>query len=230
MLLSAPSVPYSSHHYNHFTNNINIKSPSSYYHRPRRLTYPSFTSLQRTCRSAGKSCDTTSLSSSDNHPLSGNVPRGRNIREPLRFHFRGYTLWLELEQFPLEITITNTTTPGGIEDAKIVSDLDYIINLAAAEKGLQPIPAPHVTLIYGMSQFETEEEVKAVFNGKLRNVLAKMRDEDSISGWPMPLRTIGLLCDIEYEGINGGEMDMAWWEMTLATSPEHEKMVNIVYE
>merc|ERR1712048_208799 len=82
-----------------------------------------------------------------------------------------------------------------------------------------------------MSQFKTEQEVKNIFNGKFRDFIAKMKEDNGIGGRPIPtLRTIGLMSDITFDGIDGEEMDIAWWEMTLATSPEYEKMVDIVHE
>jgi len=104
-------------------------------------------------------------------------------REALRFRFKGYTLWLELEQFPLEISSKEDGTRF-----TTVSDLDYIIALAATEQGIQPIPRPHVTLLYGMCQYDTEEEVKAVFNGKLRDTFPRTKMNNGTNYWSSTLK------------------------------------------
>jgi len=56
---------------------------------------------------------------------------------PLDFVFRGYSVWLELEQ--------------------TANDLDKALEAAAQDLDVECIPAPHVTAIYGISHLpETE--------------------------------------------------------------------------
>lgn len=146
-------------------------------------------------------------------------------REALRFVFKGYTLWLELEQFPLEI---NPKEDGTCFTT--ASDLDHIIALAASEQGLQPIPMPHVTLLYGMCQYDTEEEVKAVFNGKLRDTLASAEINNSTSYRSSTLQFHDGRFGVAFDGVDGEDMDMAWTEITYNKSPEYDKMVEIAYQ
>jgi len=122
-----------------------------------------------------------------------------NNREALRFRFQGYTLWFELEQFPIEI---NSKEGGDLT----VSDLDHIIALAASEKGLQPIPNPHVSLLYGMTQFDTEREVKSVFNGKLRDTLKIMKSYNGTNGLSSTLKFQNGRFGVAYDGLDGEVM------------------------
>jgi len=50
---------------------------------------------------------------------------------------------------------------------------------------------------------------------------------EQLQGWPdFPVR--GVQTGMTWNGVDGEEMDMAWIEMTLGTSPAHETMVNAV--
>jgi hypothetical protein len=53
------------------------------------------------------------------------------VQEPLKFIFKGYSVWLELESFE--------------------NDLDAVLQTASTELGVHKIPSPHVTVIYGVS-------------------------------------------------------------------------------
>jgi hypothetical protein len=93
----------------------------------------------------------------------------------LRFAFSGYSIWLEPEQFH--------------------SDLDSAIQVSSKELDAYPIPAPHVTLIYGITDLLEKEMInrfQSVFSNEVRT-------------WP-PLRHKGFISDIEIEGVNGGLM------------------------
>jgi hypothetical protein len=93
----------------------------------------------------------------------------------LRFVFAGYSIWLEPEQFH--------------------SDLASAIQVASKEVDTYPIPAPHVTLIYGMSDLSEKEMIKrfrVVFSNEVRT-------------WPT-LRHKGFISDIALDGVNGGLM------------------------
>jgi len=146
-------------------------------------------------------------------------------REELRFRFKGYTIWMEPEQFPVEII----SKEDGVS-VTTASDLDHIIATVSTEQGLQPIPKPHVTLLYGMSQFSSEEEVKAVFKGEFKDSISKMEIGDTIGSWSSPLKFYDELFGICFDGVDGEEMDMAWTEITYAKAPEYERMVDIVYQ
>ena len=45
----------------------------------------------------------------------------------------------------------------------------------------------------------------------------------------LALETEGSHVGISYDGVDGEEMDMAWMEVTLKSSPEHEKLVDKIY-
>jgi hypothetical protein len=83
------------------------------------------------------------------------------FREPLRYNFEGYSITLTLEQFD--------------------NDLDKALVFAAGQHGLEPVPEPHVTLLYYIVDM-TEDEVKRRFREEVG---------PTIISWP-PLETIGL--------------------------------------
>jgi hypothetical protein len=97
------------------------------------------------------------------------------IQEPLRFIFSGYSVWLELEQFD--------------------GDLDSALHTASKELSVHSIPAPHVTVVYGVSHLPEWEARK-----RFREVVL-----ERISSWP-PLKHKGFLTDVEWEGVDGGQM------------------------
>lgn len=74
---------------------------------------------------------------------------------PLDFEFRGYSVWLELEQ--------------------IHSDLDKAIQAAAVALDVHEIPAPHVTAIYGIDHLSEDEILQ-----RFRNDLAPR-----LTRWPV---------------------------------------------
>jgi hypothetical protein len=93
----------------------------------------------------------------------------------LRFAFAGYSIWLEPE-------------PLG-------DDLDGVIETASAELGVYPIPAPHATVLYGVTHLP-EDEVKKRF----RDIVY-----DEIVAWPS-LEPAGFITGFEIAGENGGSM------------------------
>jgi len=121
------------------------------------------------------------------------------IREPFRFVFRGYSIWLELSQTD--------------------HDLDNAVAKAAMDNGLFPIPEPHCTVIYGVTHM-TEAEARRSFLEKV---------VPAVEQWPA-LETKGSHCGFCFDGVDGEEMDMAWAEITLASSPEHENLVDKVHD
>uniref|UniRef100_A0A7R9Z7B6 Uncharacterized protein n=1 Tax=Pseudictyota dubia TaxID=2749911 RepID=A0A7R9Z7B6_9STRA len=139
-----------------------------------------------------------------------------SLREPLRFSFAGLTVWLHLEQ--------------------IGSDLDLALSSATELFGLPlAIPSPHVTVVYGMTHLD-EEEARYRFNVDARRMMtaratAAAEEDGSTAGGSLPkLRPTGVLCDKSFDGVDGEVMDMAWMEITLATSPEHESLVDGLYD
>lgn len=61
-------------------------------------------------------------------------------REPLRFNFKGYSIWLEVEEMENDLTDT--------------------IHRAAKDLGVVTIPSPHITVIYGMDHLSHDEIIK----------------------------------------------------------------------
>lgn len=126
----------------------------------------------------------------------------RTLRPPLRFSFSGYSVWLDLDQ------------------AEEGNDLDAAMVYAAESQGVHPIPAPHVTVIYGMDHLDAET-VRERFRSLGQAV-------EEAGGWPRVIPN-GMIVDKEYAGINGGEMTMAWMEISLKNTPEHERLVDAVH-
>lgn len=89
-----------------------------------------------------------------------------SFREPLRYTFEGYSITLTLEQYE--------------------NDLDKALVFAAARHGLEPVPEPHVTLLYYLID-TTEEEVRRRFCELVQS---------AITSWP-PLETVGLSAGID---------------------------------
>jgi hypothetical protein len=143
-------------------------------------------------------------------------------RQPaLRYRFSGYSIWLELEQQKV--------------DNNGVGDLDFAVNEAADEFRLGgAIPAPHVTALYGITTIANDDEAINVFREEVMTAITnRATTRNEVTGstgklWP-DLDATGILVGAEFDGVNGGEMDMAWAEISFATSPEHETLVSDLY-
>jgi len=120
------------------------------------------------------------------------------LREPLRFDFKGYSIWLEVDE--------------------IENDLTDTIHRVSNELGVVPIPSAHITVVYGIDHL-TDDEIFKRFD----------RLQEKIKSWPT-LRPRGVITDIELAGVQGGLMDMAWTEISFATSPDHESLVSSVHQ
>ena len=120
------------------------------------------------------------------------------LREPLRFAFKGYSIWLEVDE--------------------VENDLTDTIHRVSKELGVVPLPSAHLTVVYGIDHLTNVE-------------ILKRFDQlgEKIKSWPK-LRPRGVITDIELEGVQGGLMDMAWTEISFATSPEHEALVSSVHK
>mmetsp|Transcript_27988 Transcript_27988/g.62658 ORF Transcript_27988/g.62658 Transcript_27988/m.62658 type:complete len:329 (+) Transcript_27988:86-1072(+) len=144
------------------------------------------------------------------------------LRPPLRFVFRGYSIWLDLEQSAV--------------DANGQGDLDRAVSDCAMMYNVHPIPAPHVTALYGIA-FDDESELRRIFSSELMPVILEERGKrmrttgDDLEGacWP-DLDATGFLVDTEFEGRDGGTMDMSWAEITMRTSPEHEALLDRIHD
>lgn len=142
-------------------------------------------------------------------------------RTPLEFEFRGYSVWLELEQVHHH-------------------DLDRALDVAAHDLHVQRVPCPHVTVEYGIQllrddntgSLESELELRRRFreycgmdagdkNGSHSN------NYNVLTAWPA-LSVRGVQTGSTYDGVDGEDMTMAWIELTLATSSAHEVQVQAV--
>ncbi len=152
-----------------------------------------------------------------------NSQQSPHDRQPaLRYRFSGYSLWLELEQQEI--------------DNNGVGDLEFAVQEAADEFHLGgAIPAPHVTALYGITTIAADKEAINIFQKDVVQVFInraeKQRNENCKVQklWP-DLTATGIFVGAEFDGVNGGEMDMAWAEISFATSPEHESLVSELYD
>ena len=151
------------------------------------------------------------------------IPPEPSLRPPLRFVFKGYSIWLDLEQF---------------QDVNGQGDLDRAVSECARAYNVHPIPAPHVTALYGIA-FEDERELQRIFSSELMPAILEERgkrrratgegDESEGACWP-DLDATGFIVGTEFDGRDGGTMDMAWAEITLRTSPEHEALLDRIHD
>eukprot|EP00242_Pyramimonas_sp_CCMP2087_P003019 CAMPEP_0198228844 /NCGR_PEP_ID=MMETSP1445-20131203/113813_1 /TAXON_ID=36898 /ORGANISM="Pyramimonas sp., Strain CCMP2087" /LENGTH=269 /DNA_ID=CAMNT_0043909275 /DNA_START=273 /DNA_END=1082 /DNA_ORIENTATION=- len=167
----------------------------------------------------------TILASPDGAPASAeNLTQNgcnHNGAEPIRFHFKGFSIWLDFGEQRSDFPSAFSTTGNGDFSEKNHS-LNDDVKLACSEMaeahGLFPIPAPHVTVLYGI-----EHTSQAAVREKFSQV------RELIKAWPV-LRPIGMVADVELDGVNGGTMDMSWCEITFASSDAHEKLVDLVHQ
>lgn len=161
--------------------------------------------------------------STSTNTTSTTAPSEEQLRTPLRFTFKGWSIWLDLQQSPTR-------------------DIDAAISYAASRENVHPIPAPHVTVLYGMNHLD-EDNIRRRFrelNATIASIgtsIGNGQSGDDTAGntiskaggrWPTLLPK-GVLVDTEYDGVNGGTMDMSWMEISLSTSDEHERYVDAVY-
>lgn len=109
------------------------------------------------------------------------------MKDGLRFVFHGYAIWLETEQFSTAAVPTKFCEKN---------DLDRALQVASEELKVLPIPAPHLTALYGISHL-AEDEIRQRF----RDLACELR------GMVLPImEPSGFLSDVEIEGKNGGLM------------------------
>lgn len=141
----------------------------------------------------------TGYDSEDDHTVVVTPPA--SPRSPLQWDFHGLTLWLEYEEFD--------------------RDLSRAIDHASKVYGIEPIPIPHSTVIYGMLHLTQEEAIE-----KLAQVPHVLQD----GRWPEMEAPKGLTCDIAQEGKPGQVCTIAWAELTLRTNEKHEEALDAVHE
>lgn len=98
------------------------------------------------------------------------------------------------------------------------SDLTRALEDLSAKHSSPVIPKSHTTAIYGMEHLSVDEA---------RRRLASVRTR--IPQWPAFQRPTGVTSDIAVCGRPGQVCSIAWSELTLATSPEHEDALDELY-
>ena len=136
----------------------------------------------------------------------------------LRYHFSGYSIWLELEQ---QVDING------------LGDLERAVKEAAIEFDLGgAIPFPHVTALYGIMTLADDEEARSIFREEVVVAISRRAEKQKQEGagkiWPDLVAT-GIFVGKEIDGVNGGLMDMAWAEISFASTPEHEALIDDLY-
>mmetsp|Transcript_31524 Transcript_31524/g.63615 ORF Transcript_31524/g.63615 Transcript_31524/m.63615 type:complete len:299 (-) Transcript_31524:132-1028(-) len=99
------------------------------------------------------------------------------------------------------------------------NDLTRAVEYFSSKHNSPFIPQSHTTAIYGMEHLSIEEA-----RARLRTV------RDLIPQWPTFAKPTGITSDIAQCGRPGQVCDIAWSELTLATNPQHEAALDILYE
>ena len=136
------------------------------------------------------------------------TPTAAPRRPPLQWEFAGLTLWIELEEFN--------------------HDLTNCIHYMSTKHGTERIPQSHMTAIYGMTHLSSEEACR-----RLRCVPAALADASEGGGggrWPKFRRPIGIVQDVAVAGNPGQVCSIAWAQLTLASSPDHEVALDVLYD
>mmetsp|Transcript_38115 Transcript_38115/g.77573 ORF Transcript_38115/g.77573 Transcript_38115/m.77573 type:complete len:333 (-) Transcript_38115:4695-5693(-) len=121
-------------------------------------------------------------------------------RKPLQWEFSGLTLWIELEEFD--------------------SDLTRCIEHVSQTHGTERIPQSHMTAIYGMEHLTNQEACE-----RLRSVVPS-----KIKSWPKFRKPIGIVQDVAVAGNPGQVCSIAWAQLTLASSSDHEDALDVLYD
>lgn len=99
------------------------------------------------------------------------------------------------------------------------NDLSRAVEYFSSKHNSPFIPQSHTTAIYGMEHLSIEEA-----RTRLRTV------RDIIPQWPTFAKPTGITSDIAQCGRPGQVCDIAWSELTLATNPQHEAALDLLYE
>lgn len=120
-------------------------------------------------------------------------------RGTLQWKFFGYSLWLELEEYD--------------------SDLSNAIHHFSQKFGVEPMPCPHLTAIYGMKHLSVEDAI-----AKLDEFVQK------VPKWPSFGKPISIVQDIAIDGNPGQVCTIAWAELKFASNPHHEDVLDTLFE
>eukprot|EP00429_Kryptoperidinium_foliaceum_P038562 CAMPEP_0176178206 /NCGR_PEP_ID=MMETSP0120_2-20121206/91311_1 /TAXON_ID=160619 /ORGANISM="Kryptoperidinium foliaceum, Strain CCMP 1326" /LENGTH=249 /DNA_ID=CAMNT_0017516355 /DNA_START=13 /DNA_END=762 /DNA_ORIENTATION=- len=137
------------------------------------------------------------------------------VKDGLRFVFQGYAIWLDVEQFQ----VPSSEWGSGLRAGRS-NDLERAISVSSQELNVYPIPAPHLTALYGINHLSESDTRK-----RFQDLAESLQGEE----WPI-LEPDGFTSDVEIAGINGGLMNMAWMEATFKTSDEHERLIDHMFD
>lgn len=121
-------------------------------------------------------------------------------RRKLQWEFKGLTLWLELEEFN--------------------NDISRAVENFSSRHSSPFIPKSHTTAIYGMEHLTVQEA---------KDRLAKVKECMVGGQWPSFAKPTGITSDIAVCGRPGQVCSIAWSELTLSTSPQHEAALDALY-
>ena len=99
------------------------------------------------------------------------------------------------------------------------NDLTRAVEHFSSKHNSPFIPQSHTTAIYGMDHLSIDEAKE-----RLRTV------REVIPQWPTFAKPTGVTSDIAQCGKPGQVCDIAWSELTLASNPQHEAALDILYE
>jgi hypothetical protein len=99
------------------------------------------------------------------------------------------------------------------------NDLTRAVEYFSSKHNSPFIPQSHTTAIYGMEHLSIEEA-----KARLRRV------REVIPQWPTFAKPTGVTSDIAVCGKPGQVCSIAWSELTLATNPQHETALDLLYE
>eukprot|EP00571_Detonula_confervacea_P013796 CAMPEP_0172300406 /NCGR_PEP_ID=MMETSP1058-20130122/2500_1 /TAXON_ID=83371 /ORGANISM="Detonula confervacea, Strain CCMP 353" /LENGTH=269 /DNA_ID=CAMNT_0013010177 /DNA_START=604 /DNA_END=1413 /DNA_ORIENTATION=+ len=122
-------------------------------------------------------------------------------RRKLQWKFKGLTLWLELEEFN--------------------NDISRAVENFSSRHSNPFIPKPHTTAIYGMEHLTVQEA---------KERLSKVKECMNGGQWPSFAKPTGITSDIAVCGRPGQVCSIAWSELTLSTSPQHEVALDALYQ
>jgi len=132
-----------------------------------------------------------------------NFPSNRSKmveRDSLKWQFCGLTIFLELEEFDMDLT--------------------KVLQSSASSHGLKPIPKSHMTALYGMDHLSVEEA-----RSRLRSFVKLY-----CPSWPLFGKPVGIVQDIAVCGRPGQVCDIAWAELTMPSNKDQEDALDLLYE
>jgi hypothetical protein len=123
-------------------------------------------------------------------------------KKPLQWEFEGLTLWLEYEEFDMDLTKANYHFAGLY--------------------GTEVIPRLHSTAIYGMHHLSVQQAKERL--AKIPGILPQG------GKWPVMEHPVAIKQDISQVGLPGQVANIAWAELTMKTNHSHEEAMDAVFK